>query len=215
MSPQSSCQLLSGKSQFQDINTPQGGALHLNLFKSAVENAAKLAETGQFEQAVDQLRLGEEGSAHQPAELLIEAARLYELANSWENAARTYHRAIEAGFGKPGGMRRIHRLMMMHRIERGDLARALESVRQALSILHLEKPSPLPNERAELQTDLGDLLARLGMRDLAKKAFDKASFSATGQVLNRLNDVMKSHGWWVADQEEIPFTDVGGDAGRE
>jgi protein O-GlcNAc transferase len=53
--------------------------------------------------------------------------------------------------------------MAKFRLERDDVPRALESMRQALLIVRLANEPQDENERAEMQMDFGDIFLRLGM----------------------------------------------------
>ena len=127
-------------------------------------------------------------------------ARALEDASRMDEAAANYHLALLKANGKPASMRQVHRSMALYRLERGDAPRALESLRQALSILRLEKPEPDENERAELQIDLGEVLMRLGLKDLAHRAFERASTATAEHVLSRLAQVSFHNNLWQEAQ---------------
>ena len=136
-------------------------------------------------------------------EALLSMARTLEDTAQWDAAAAYYHQALVAASGKPGGVRGVHRMMSRYRLERGDAARALESLRQALGILRADKPEPDVNERADLQIDLGELLMRVGLKDLAHRAFERASVATSEAVLVRLAQVSFHQNLWQEAQEVL------------
>ncbi len=130
------------------------------------------------------------------------ARQLEDLAR-WDEAARHYHLALGAASPKPGGVRDVHKMMARYRLERGDAGRALESVRQALSILRAEKPEPDANVRADLQIDLGEVLMRVGLHELAHRAFERASAATDEGVLARLAQVSFHNNLWQEAQDVL------------
>ena len=130
-------------------------------------------------------------------------ARQLEDAALWDEAARHYHQALGASSQKPGGVRAVHKMMARYRLERGDAARALESLRQALGILRAENTEPDVNERADLQIDLGEVLMRLGLQELAHRAFERASVATDEGVLSRLAQVSFHNNLWQEAQDVL------------
>ncbi len=127
-----------------------------------------------------------------------------EAAGQWDEAAACYHRALPLATKAPDGeavpVSRVHALMAKSRLERGDAARALESLRQALGLMRVEKPEPDVNTTAALQIDLGDVLMRLGLTDAAHRAFERASAATSEEVLTRLAMQSFHHNLWEEAQ---------------
>lgn len=134
---------------------------------------------------------------------LLTLARTLEDMGRPDEGAANYHMALVAAGKQPGGVRQVHRMMARYRLERGDAARALESLRQALGILRVEKPEPDENERSELQIDLGEVLMRLGLKDLAHRAFERASAGTGEAVLARLAQVSFHNNLWQEAQDVL------------
>lgn len=127
-----------------------------------------------------------------------------ESASQWDEAAACYHRALPLATKAPEGeavpASRVHALMAKSRLERGDAARALESLRQALGLMRVEKPEADVNVTAELQIDLGDVLMRLGLADAAHRVFERASAATSEEVLRRLAMQSFHHNLWQEAQ---------------
>jgi tetratricopeptide (TPR) repeat protein len=74
-------------------------------------------------------------------------AGVLEAAGQWDEAAACYHRALPLATKAPAGeavpVSRVHALMAKSRLERGDAARALESLRQALGLMRVKSPNPM------------------------------------------------------------------------
>ena len=130
-------------------------------------------------------------------------ARTLEEIGRQDEAAANYHLALITASKQPGGVRKVHTMMARYRLERGDAARALESLRQALGILRVEKPEPDVNVRAELQIDLGEVLMRLGLKDLAHRAFERATAATAEGVLARLAQVSFHNNLWQEAQQVL------------
>jgi protein O-GlcNAc transferase len=130
-------------------------------------------------------------------------ARALEDAGQWDAGAAHYHRALDAASAQPATVRHLHTLMARYRLERGDPARALESLRQALGLLGLEQPDPGVDVRADLLTDLGDILMRLGLQEQAYRAFESASSATDEAVLTRLAQVSFQHNLWREAQDVL------------
>ena len=133
----------------------------------------------------------------------LSLARTLEDMGRQDEAAASYHLALVTASKQPGGVRKVHTMMARYRLERGDAARALESLRQALGILRVEKPDPDVNERAELQIDVGEVLMRLGLKDLAHRAFERASAATAETVLARLAQVSFHNNLWQEAQDVL------------
>ena len=142
-------------------------------------------------------------SATERWEGFLTLARTLEDMGRHDEAAANYHLALLTANRQPGGVRKVHTMMARYRLERGDAARALESLRQALGILRAEKPEPDANDRAELQIDLGEVLMRLGLKDLAHRAFERASAATAEPVLARLAQVSFHSNLWQEAQDVL------------
>ncbi|WP_416547869.1 tetratricopeptide repeat protein [Limnohabitans sp. DCL3] len=131
-------------------------------------------------------------------------ATALEAAGQWDDAAGCYHRALPLATRAPEGdvvpVSQVHARMAKSRLERGDAARALESLRQALGLMRVEKPEPDVNVTAALQIDLGDVLMRLGLTDAAHRAFERASAATSEEVLTRLAMQSFHHNLWEEAQ---------------
>jgi predicted O-linked N-acetylglucosamine transferase (SPINDLY family) len=127
-----------------------------------------------------------------------------EASEQWDEAAACYHRALPLATKAPDGeavpVSRVHALMAKSRLERGDAARALESLRQALGLMRVEKPKPDENVTAALYIDLGDVLMRLGLTDAAHRAFEQATVATSEEVLTRLAMQSFQHNLWEEAQ---------------
>lgn len=125
----------------------------------------------------------------------------------WDEAATCYHQALPLATQAPDGeavpVSRVHALMAKNRLERGDAARALESLRQALGLMRVEKPKPDVNTTGALQIDLGDVLMRLGLKDDAHRAFERASAATSEEVLTRLAMQSFHHNFWQEAQDVL------------
>ena len=136
---------------------------------------------------------------------LLCLARALEDAGQNDEAAAQYHQAImaAAASGQPGAVRNVHRMMARYRMERGDVGRALESIRQALGAIRGENPPPDENVRGDLQIDLGESLLRLGLKELGHRAFERASAATDEAVLARLAQVSFQHNLWQEAQDVL------------
>jgi protein O-GlcNAc transferase len=134
-------------------------------------------------------------------------SRELETMAQFDEAAACYHRALllaaQHQKSTPQMVRQVHTMMAKYRLDRGDAARALESIRQALSVLRIEQPEPDINEKAQLQIDLGEVLMRLGLAELAHRAFERASLATEEGVLLRLAAQSFHHNLWHEAQEVL------------
>ena len=131
----------------------------------------------------------------------ISLARLLEDNGQFDEAASEYHWGLVAGGAEK--TRLIHWWMAKYRLERGDAARALESMRQALLVSRLEKAPLSDNERAEMQIDLGNVMMRLGMTDDAHRAFERASSATEEATLVRLAELSFRFNLWQEAQDVL------------
>ena len=88
--------------------------------------------------------------------------------------------------------------MARFRLERGDAARAIEAMRQALMAQRVERQlGPIDaNEQAEMQIDLGEILLRLGMEQEAHRALERASGATAEPTLTRLAETSFRFNLW-------------------
>ncbi|PUE07682.1 tetratricopeptide repeat protein [Limnohabitans sp. T6-20] len=131
-------------------------------------------------------------------EARLSLARLLEDMGQMEAGAAEYHRALAAAGADKN--RLVHWRMAKYRLERGDAARALESLRQALLVLRIGQEPIDENERAEMQMDLGDIFMRLGMTEDGHRAFERASVGTSEATLVRLADLSFRYNLWQEAQ---------------
>ena len=190
--------------QLREARESFASALRLEptLFSAWLEAGNLCRTMGIAQQALISYRRAVE-SAPDRWEGRLSLARQLEDSGQWDEAAGHYHLALGAASGKAGGVRDVHRMMARYRLERGDAARALESLRQALGIVRVEKPEADINLRADLQIDLGEVLMRLGLTDPAHRAFERASSATDEFVLARLAQVSFHNNLWQEAQEVL------------
>lgn len=139
---------------------------------------------------------------------LLALTRSLEESGQWDLAAGSYYRAVTVAGAQQiahAAVRLVHWRMAKYRLERGDAARALEAMRQALMAARIENAStPLDvNEKAEMQTDLGDILMRLGLTQEAHRAFELASVATSEAALVRLADLSFRYNLWQEAQQVL------------
>ncbi len=152
---------------------------------------------------------------------LLALARSLEEVSHFDLAAINYQRAVSlAGAAESstspttnpqkklpqqGQLRIVHWRMAKYRLERGDVARAMEAMRQALMaarIEHLRTPID-ENEIAEMQMDLADIHMRLGMTSEAHRAFERASAATSEATLVRLAELSFRYNLWQEAQNVL------------
>jgi predicted O-linked N-acetylglucosamine transferase (SPINDLY family)/predicted negative regulator of RcsB-dependent stress response len=69
--------------------------------------------------------------------------------------------------------------------------------------MRVEKPKPDVNTTEALQIDLGDVLMRLGLKDDAHRAFERASAATSEEVLTRLAMQSFHHNFWQEAQDVL------------
>jgi len=145
-------------------------------------------------------------------EAALTLTRALEESGQWDLAAASYHRSVglagaASGAGKtaPNALRLVHWRMAKYRLERGDPARALEAMRQALMAARIEhtRVPVLEEEKAEMQIDLGDVLMRVGLANEANRAFERASAATSEATLVRLADLSFRYNMWQEAQEVL------------
>ena len=153
---------------------------------------ARLKEAAQcYERAV--------GCNAQRFEAHLSLARVLEELGQWSGAAIAYHLAVQVCGAQH--LLDVHWRMATFRLERGDAPRALESMRQALMAARVEGNALDANIGCEMQIDLGDMLMRLGLPDLAHRAFERASGSTAEATLARLAQTSFRHNLWQEAQK--------------
>ena len=131
-------------------------------------------------------------------EARLSLARLLEDQGQMDAGAAQYHHALTAAGADKN--RLVHWRMGKFRLERGDAARALESMRQALLVLRVGQAQIDENEHAEMQMDLGDIFMRLGMTEDGHRAFERASAATSEATLVRLADLSFRYNLWQEAQ---------------
>lgn len=135
------------------------------------------------------------GVAPERYEAPLALARCLELQEDFSGAQAAYEHALRAaarsGAAPP---RKVHHLMAKYRLERGDSARALPSLRAALAAAATDGAAA--DEVAEIQMDLADALLRLGGRDEAHALLTAASTSTGEATLTRLSELAFRHKLW-------------------
>lgn len=129
----------------------------------------------------------------------LSLARVLEELGHPEAAAAAYQTALEVS--EPQGHPDLHWRMAQFRRERGHLAPALESLRQAQLAARLEGDTPDSTRYCEMQLDLGDILMRMGVIPSAHRAFEVASTSEDESTLARLAEVSFRHNLWQEAQQ--------------
>lgn len=146
--------------------------------------------------------------------------RSLEEVGQWDLAAVNYQRAVSLagasanqsisaeaskGLAPHSRVRAVHWRMAKYRLERGDIARALEAMRQTLMAARIEnqKQPIIADETAEMQIDLGDIFMRLGMTQEAHRAFEQASVATSEATLVRLADLSFRYNLWQEAQEVL------------
>lgn len=145
-------------------------------------------------------------------------ARAFEEAGRMEAAAAAYQQALAAAGqadvqrrqsaatptaavdGKAGSyLVAVHYAMAKARMQRGDAARALEALRQALMAMRIETMMghhPPPDDMAEMQVDLGELLLRIGLLAEGHQALERASAATAETTLVRIAEVAQRFNLW-------------------
>jgi protein O-GlcNAc transferase len=151
--------------------------------------------------AVDAARAYDRAIGCQPQrfEGHLSLARVLEGLGQWPAAAVAYHRALQVC--EPTLQYQLHWRMAGFRLERGDVPRALEALRQAMLACRDAAEDFDANLSLEMQTDLGDMLMRLGLHDQAHRALEQASHSERLDSLARLAQVSFTHNLWHEAQQ--------------
>ncbi len=209
-------ELAQARSHFEAV-VEQDGA----NFSAWLELGHVLRRQGEFDPMLIAYRQAM-AVAPQRWEAMLSMARGLEEAGQFEMAATAYHRAVLAAGAaaqrtpgtndpqrdSPHPMqlpRIIHWRMARFRLERGDAARALEAMRQALMAQRIERQQGLidDNELAEMQIDLGEILLRLGLDQEAHRAFERASAATAEATLSRLAETSFRFNLWQEAQQVL------------
>ncbi|WP_310644073.1 tetratricopeptide repeat protein [Limnohabitans sp.] len=192
------------------VNLGDGAAARqtfTHLLKAFPNNYSAWLEAGHLcrQQGVPQQAVASYQKAVQVAPERFEArlglARVLEELGEFEGAAAAYHHALNAAGAEKN--RTVHWRMAKYRLERGDAARALEAMRQALLILRISNETLDDNERAEMQMDLADIFLRLGMTQDGHRAFERASVATSEATLVRLADLSFRYNLWQEAQSVL------------
>jgi protein O-GlcNAc transferase len=192
------------------VNLGDGAAARqtfTHLLKAFPNNYSAWLEAGHLcrQQGVPQQAVASYQKAVQVAPERFEArlglARVLEELGEFEGAAAAYHHALNAAGAEKN--RTVHWRMAKYRLERGDAARALEAMRQALLILRISNETLDDNERAEMQMDLADICMRLGMTHDGHRAFERASVGTSEATLVRLADLSFRYNLWQEAQSVL------------
>ncbi|PIT71277.1 tetratricopeptide repeat protein [Limnohabitans sp. B9-3] len=192
------------------VNLGDGAAARqtfTQLLKAFPNNYSAWLEAGHLcrQQGVPQQAVASYRKAVQVAPERFEArlglARVLEDLGEFEGAAAAYHHALNAAGAEKN--RTVHWRMAKYRLERGDAARALESMRQALLILRISGETLDDNERGEMQMDLADICMRLGMTQDGHRAFERASVATSEATLVRLADLSFRYNLWQEAQSVL------------
>ena len=134
-------------------------------------------------------------------EALLGMARVLEQQGQAALGAQAYEQAQRAALGKaqPDAaalqrLREVQHHMARYRLERGDSAGAEQSLRAALATAQRETTDL--NPVAELHTDLGEALLRLGRRDEAMQILTQATQATREATLARLAALSFRHNLW-------------------
>ena len=177
------------------------------LLKAFPNNYSAWLETGHLcrQQGVPQQAVASYQKAVQVTPERFEAplglARVLEDLGEFEAAAASYHHALSAAGAEKN--RTVHWHMAKYRLQRGDAARALEAMRQALLISRISNETLDDNERAEMQMDLADIFMRLGMTQDGHRAFERASVATSEATLVRLADLSFRYNLWQEAQSVL------------
>ncbi len=209
-------ELARARTQFETVVTQDAGN-----FSAWLELGHVLRRQGEFE-VMSQAYQQALKAAPSRWEAMLSMARGLEEAGQFEMAAQAYHRAVlaagAAARSTPGAAelpresprpvqlpRLVHWRMARFRLERGDAGRALEAMRQALMAQRIEQQQePLePNEFAEMQIDLGEILMRLGLEPEAHRAFERASAATAEATLARLAETSFRFNLWQEAQQVL------------
>ncbi|CAN1561246.1 Spy Predicted O-linked N-acetylglucosamine transferase, SPINDLY family [Burkholderiaceae bacterium] len=192
------------------VNLGEGGAARqafTHLLKAFPNNYSAWLEAGHLcrQQGVPKQAVASYQKAVQVAPERFEArlglVRVLEDLGEFEGAAAAYHHALNAAGAEKN--RTVHWRMAKYRLERGDAARALESMRQALLILRISGETLDDNERGEMQMDLADICMRLGMTQDGHRAFERASVATSEATLVRLADLSFRYNLWQEAQSVL------------
>lgn len=128
----------------------------------------------------------------------IALASALEVAGQPQQAGASYHQALAAAALQKQPTSQVHWAMCQARKGRSNFAGALEALRQYMADLGTEQPQPSPNQHAQTQLELGDLLMKLGLNQLANRAFKEASATTDADLQARLAHTSLDHSLWQA-----------------
>ena len=193
---------------------------YVEVIKAEPQNFSAWLEVGHVSRelgdALRMLQAYQQAAAVAPQrwEAMLALVTAQEEAGQWDAAAFSYHQAVmlasaarsaEGDGSKPIALSQLHAQVARTRLARGDAARALEALRQALMALRLEaaRREVPEDENAELQMTLGEVLMRLGMSDLAHRAFERASAATSEALLVKLAETSFRFNLWQEAQDVL------------
>lgn len=157
-------------------------------------------QMGELQQAAGAYQRAIDVSPHR-YEALLGMARILEQMGRESEGAAAYEQAQRAvlGSGAPTAsvlkrLQEVHQLMARYRLERGAQAAAVPCLHAALKAA--ERAGGTENELAEIRTDLGEALLRLGQRDAALQALTQASAATAEDTLVRLGALSFRFNLW-------------------
>lgn len=123
--------------------------------------------------------------------------RTLELMGEFAVAERSLQHALESAAKKsPQTVREVHQNMGKYRLERGDLQRALASLRSALALAVSEAGDEAAEDAAEIRIDIGELLLRAGNREKAVEILAQANNATREKTLVRLSELLFRYNLW-------------------
>lgn len=173
-----------------------------NNFSAALELANLLRRQGKNGEALNLYRKVCT-IAPERHEGYLSLARILEEQGDADGGAAAYHQALLTCAGRSEQVCLLHGQMAAFRLERGSAAMALDAMRQALLVSRLADPPLELNLRCEQQITLGEILMRLGLVELAHRAFERASSATAEATLTRLAETSFRFNLWQEAQEVL------------
>lgn len=177
-------------------------AQNASQFTALLELGNLLRHQGELAAAEAHYRLAIQAEP-QRYEAHLALARLLEERGELDGGGAHYHLAVLACAGQAEALSRLHWQMACFRLERGAATSALDALRQALLVGRLADPALDPNLRCEQQITLGEILMRLGLVELAHRAFERASTATAEDTLVRLADLSFRFNLWQEAQDVL------------
>lgn len=113
-----------------------------------------------------------------------------------DRGARHYHRALDLVEAPNQGLTQadVHHLIGVTRLARGDAARALDSLRAAITGQDIS--GEITDPQAEILIDLGDAQSRIGLTEQAAKTWEIAARATGWPPLRRLSEALFLSNRW-------------------